>query len=332
MNKPDHGRMTRKKVNQILLLLILAVLSSTFLRGMSQSTPQAAEEPIPDAFTIGVEVNMVTVPVTVRHPEGGFVQGLSKDSFVIHEDGKPQEIILFTQEKLPVHMALVLDTSGSVRPEWGSIKNATNRFLEYLAPDDRFSITTFDEEIRLRMDWGKDTDRVDTVLTSVYCKGMTKLWDALWVVSNEVFREIEGKKAIIIMSDGLDNDSFYSFKDALRAVVQSDAAVYVVSKVEAIRQMISFYYDRLPQQELAVADAVLHRIAYETGGRVIYPNDFGKLDDVYEQVNEELRNQYTLGYISTNTTKDGSYRHISVGVAIENGSVSARPGYYAPSR
>ncbi|HSW40021.1 MAG TPA: VWA domain-containing protein, partial [Acidobacteriota bacterium] len=192
--------------------------------------------------------------------------------------------------------------------------------------------TTFAEEIRLRMDWGTNTERVDAVLSSVYCKGMTRLWDAVWIVSNEVFNGIDGKKAIIIMSDGLDNNSYYTYKDAMRAVIQSNAAVYVVSKVEALRQINSFYYNSIPQRELSVADSVLRSLAYETGGRVLYPNSFGQLDDIYKQVNEELRNQYTLGYISTNTAKDGTYRHISVGVAVENGSVSARPGYYAETR
>ena len=143
---------------------------------------------------------------------------------------------------------------------------------------------------------------------------------------------------MIIMSDGLDNESSVSYDDALKAAVHSEAAVYVVSKTEAVRQLMMFestrqgIYDNIPQQVFVQADGALRKLAYETGGRVLYPNSFGQLDNIYAQVDEELRNQYTIGYVSTNTKKDGSYRHIDVRVEAPGGAaLSARPGYYAPN-
>jgi Ca-activated chloride channel homolog len=321
--------MGRKKLYAC-LLVILSTFTAAFLWGWQEprKADQETEEQKP--FTIGVEVNMVNVPVSVRKPEGGFVKGLSQKSFQIFEDGKPQEIVFFAQEGLPTRIAIVLDSSGSVRTEWGTIKSATTRFLERLRPEDAFSLITFSSDIRLKMDWGNKTDRLDSVLTSVYCKGNTKLWDAIWVVANDVFKGVTNKKAMIIMSDGMDNESDVSLDEALKAAVRSEVAIYVVSKTEAVLRLFESHYENVPQEQFFAADQVLRKLAYETGGRVLYPNSFGELGDVYVQVDEELRNQYSIGYISTNTAKDGSYRKIGIKANAPGASVSIRPGYYAP--
>jgi len=288
-----------------------------------------------EGFKIGVEVGLVAVPVTVRKPGGGFVKGLPQSAFRIMEDGVEQEIVLFAQEGVPTRIAIVLDSSGSVRSEWGSIKFATRKFVENLKPEDQFALVTFNIETRLKMDWGRKADRLDAVLSSVYCKDNTNLWDTLWVVSNEVFKDVTEKKAMIVMTDGLDNASTVSYKEALDAAVRSEAAAYVVSKTEAVRQMILYeqssagFYRSVPAEIFVQADQALRTLAYETGGRVLYPNSFGQLDNIYAEVDEELRNQYTLGYISTNKLKDGTYRRIKVAVAAPEAVASARPGYYA---
>jgi VWFA-related protein len=326
----------RKRLNiGLLLLLSCSIFTVVFLWGRQQSDQSNAAGKDQEGFKIRVEVNTVNVPVTVRHPEGGFIKSLSQSDFRIFEDGEPQEIVNFGQEGLPTRIALVLDSSGSVVSEWGTIKYATKRFLENLKPEDQFSLTSFNTEIKLRMDWGHKTDRVDPVLTSIYCKGNTKLWDAIYVVSNDVLKGIKEKKAMIIMSDGMDNESAVSYDEALQAAVRSEAAIYVVSKTEAIRQLWmaankGSFYGGVPNEAFVQADLVLRKLAHETGGRVLYPNTFGQLDNIYAQVDEELRNQYTLGYISSNTIKDGSYRKIAVSVNAKEAVISARPGYYAP--
>ena len=315
----------------VLIFLGLAAMLS------GQQPPAQSEQDAKgqDGYKIGVEVNMVTVPITARKPEGGFLKGLPKSAFHVYEDGEPQEIAFFAQEGLPTRIAIVLDISGSVRREWGTIKYATRKFVEHLKPEDEFALVSFNTEIWLKMDWGRKIDRVDPVLSSIYCKDNTKLWDAIWVVSNQVLNSVKEKKAMIIMSDGLDNDSVVAFKEALQAAVRSEAAIYVVSKTEAVRRLMEFestnYYANIPQQVFVNADLALRQLAYETGGRVLYPNNFGQLDNIYAEVDEELRNQYTVGYISTNTMKDGSYRRIDVRVDTPGAAVSARPGYYAPN-
>jgi Ca-activated chloride channel family protein len=326
-------------------LFVLAAVVFVALRPLwsqAQSTqnppPTQQQQQEQKPFQIKAEVNLVTVPVTVRKPAGGFIKALPKSAFHITEDGDEQDVLIFEQEGLPTRIAIVLDVSGSVRSEWGTIKYATTKFIENLKGEDQFSLVAFNTQTLLKMDWGKNTDRLDEVLTSIYCKDNTNLWDTIYVVSNDVFKGIQEKKAAIIMTDGLDNNSSMSYKEALEAAVRCEAAVYVVSKTQAVRQAYiamqqgqGIYYG-IPEQEFVQADMALRKLSYETGGRVLYPNTFGQLGNIYAEVDEELRNQYTLGYISTNTAKDGSYRRIEVKVESADGVVSARPGYYAPKR
>jgi Ca-activated chloride channel homolog len=323
-----------------------AILLSAFIALMpsypQQPKPQGQDQEQPkkdqEGFKIGVEVGMVTVPITVRQREGGFMKDLPQKAFHIYEDGEEQEVLLFSQEGVPTRIAIVLDVSGSVQGEWGTIKASTRRFAENLAEADEFAIVTFNTEIRLKMDWGRKMDRIDPVLGSIYCKGETNLWDAIWVTSNDVLKGIREKKAMIIMTDGLDNNSTMSYEEALQAAEHSEAAVYVVSKTEAVKQSYRYsmaqagYYNNVPQEVFHQADLALRKLAFQTGGRVLYPNSFGQLNDIYKEVDEELRNQYTLGYISSNKFKDGTYRNIEVRVDAPGARVSARPGYYAPNQ
>ncbi len=338
--KPDFTAFKRIPFAALAFLILSpeAFVAPRLARQQTQQSQNPPSTPQQGQFKIGVEVNMVTVPVTVRKPEGGFIKGLPKSAFRVTEDGEDQEILTFSQEALPTRIAIVLDISGSVRPEWGTIKYATRKFIENLKPDDQFALVTFNTETRLKMDWGNKIDRLDDVLTSVYCKDNTNLWDTVYVVANDVFKGISEKKAMIIMSDGLDNNSSMPYKDALEAAVKSNAAIYVVSKTQAVREALindmaqAGYYTGIPEAEFIRADQALRKLAYETGGRVLYPTNFGQLGNVYAEVDDELRNQYTLGYISTNTAKDGTYRKIEVAVAEPGASVSARPGYYAPNQ
>ena len=348
MNGSTHGASSFTARNLLLVALSLLATAAAAVTASplslsrarrSQNPPnQQQQQQPPGQFKIGVEVNMVAVPVTVRKPNGGFIKELPKEAFVVKEDGVPQEILTFSQEGLPTHIAILLDISGSVNPEWGSIKFATKRFIENLKSDDQFALITFNTATRLRIDWGNKSDRLEDVLSSVYCKDNTNLWDAIYVVANDLFKGIREKKAVILMSDGLDNNSTVSYKDMLDAAIRSEAAVYVVSKTAAVRE--SYIHDMaqqgvyygIPEKEFLAADDALKKLSYETGGRVLYPTNFGQLDNIYAQVDEELRNQYTMGYMSTNTAKDGSYRRIEVSVNAPDAVISNRPGYYAPGQ
>jgi len=320
-------------------MILVAIASGVLLMGPTAPASEAEDsgEKLPERFEVTVKVNMVNVPVTVRRYEGGFVKGLPQEAFRVYENGVPQEISLFAQEGLPTHIAIVLDISGSVNNAWGTIRHATMRFVEHLHPEDRFSLYTFNTETKLRMDWGNKTDKMGEVLGSIYCDDNTKVWNTIWVISRDGFKGVEDTKAIIIMTDGMDNRSSITYNEALEAAVRSEATIYIVSKTEALRQMYLYYKRQTDDpnnyyqpEDFARADLALRNLAEKTGGRVLYPNNFGQLDDIYEEVIEELRNQYTIGYISNNPVNDGSYRDIEVRVNAPGAAVTARPGYFAP--
>jgi VWFA-related protein len=319
-----------------LLFICLSVLAATFLwsyKSNGQDKEQNKE------FVITSDVDMVNVPVTLRKSDGDFLKGVPQKAFHIFEDGEEQEIVSFAQEAVPVRIALVLDISGSVKIEWGAIKYSSKKFLANLAADDEFALLTFGVDTRLKMDWGRQFDRIDPVLGSIYCNDpSTKIWDAIWVVSTKAFKNIREKKAMIIMTDGLNNESAKTYTEALEAAIRSEAAVYVVSKTQAVRRSweaakkAGALYTGVREEDFFNANRALNELAEQTGGRVLYPNTFGQLDDVYAQVDEELKNQYSIGYMSNNEIKDGSYRHIEVRVEAPGARVSARPGYYAPDK
>ena len=308
--------------------------------------PGRAEAP-QGGHVIRAEVNLVSLPVTVRSHDGGFIKGLKKEQFHVYEDDALQEISTFAQERVPVHVVLLIDASGSVRGEWGSIKNAARRFADQLGPEDRMAVVVFNHETRLMQDWTPTPAQVSLALDKVFPKGRTFLWDAVYVACDDLLKGVQGKKAIILLSDGFDNcvsgtdihpRRCVDFPEALDVAAKSDAMLYVVSEVQALRQQMEFFAreqgrrDDIPPSAYAQADLLLKKLAFETGGKVLYPDSFGELGNVYAQVAEELKNQYSIGYVSANTLKDGSYRKVRVAVERPNVSVSTRPGYYAPRR
>lgn len=327
--------------------------------GRAQQKPGASSPPSSEAktdndsrtkkddFIIRTEVNMVNLPVTVRSHTGGFVKGLKKDLFHVYEDGVEQEISLFSQEQVPAHLVLLIDISESVRYEWGSIKNAARRFVAQLGPEDKVSVVVFNHETRLIQDWTNAAAKVSTALDSVFPKGRTFLWDALYVAADEMLRDVKGKKAIILLSDGFDNcvsgidihpKRCVDYPEGLDMAIKSGAMVYVVSEVQALRNQMEFaekengYRLGIPADAFIQVDLLLKKLAFETGGKVLYPDTFGELGNVYAQVAEELKNQYSIGYVSSNTFKDGTYRKVRVAVEKEKTTATTRPGYFAPKQ
>jgi VWFA-related protein len=359
IHKPSPGspvkveksmRSAKKAIPSGMVMVLVSLAGMLLLSAGAPTYPRASWLEIPaqqlppakkgqEPYKIGVEVNLVMVPVTVRKPGGGFVKELPKSAFHLLEDGTEQEIINFAEESTGARIAIVLDASGSVQDEWDAIKSSTLKFAETLHPLDRFALITFNTKPSLRMDWTNQPDRLGKVLASITCEDNTNLWDAITFVADKVFAGITDKKAMILMSDGLDNGSAISYEDALSKAVHCEAAIYVVSKTQAVRQAMIRAAVKSGSQNIPIravdfveADMALRKLAYQTGGRVLYPSNLEELGDVYEEVRDELSNQYLLGYVSTNPFKDGTYRRIEVSVETPDAQVSARPGYYAVSR
>ena len=247
-----------------------------------------------------------------------------------------QEISLFVQESVPVHVALLIDVSGSVENEWGSIRNAARRFAAALSPNDRLAIIAFNFQPRLILDWTADFKLADKAMGKILPKGSTALFDAIYVAFDDLFAKVDGKKAVILLTDGFDNSSQVQYESMLDLAVRSNALIYVVSETQALRDNLDYLNRKenaridINPMDFAAVDNMLKHLTWQTGGRVLYPQTFGDLGNAYTEVAEELANQYAIGYIPHNRIKDGRYRQVKVEVNRADVRLSTRPGYYAP--
>lgn len=328
-----------------LLLLSLLVTAPNQTPEPPVETPPAPvqteeDSPQDEGFRIGVAVNQVFLSVNVRGPNG-FVRDLKAEDFAVFEDGRLQRIVNFYSEKVPVKVVLLIDISGSTTPVQAEIRRAALLFAQSLGPEDQVAIITFNHQPRLILNWNNNIETIQLALESIYPRGYTVLNDALYVTFDDLLRNVEGKTAVVALTDGMDNGSSVSFNDAMELALRSDSMVYVVSTLEdfwaqaiAIRNELRKHNQMIPRdlQDDHILDMkrTLNRLAGLTGGRVLDTRMFGRLDEIYAQVAEELKNQYYLSYIPTNQNRDGTWRELDVQVARGGVAVSTRRGYYAP--
>ncbi len=316
-----------------LFLLLLGLFS-----GQPQESSQTQQD---EGFRIGVAVNQVFLSVNARSVAGGFVSGLIQEDLQVYENGVKQEILNFYSEGVPVNVVLLIDISGSTREAQGEIQRAALGFASSLSDEDRVAIITFNDAPRLILNWTNDIEKVELALGSIYAKGSTVFNDALYVTFDDLLAKVEGKKAVIALTDGIDTNSMVEPEETMNLVVRSEAMVYVVSKLEeywagAIAARMAYQArsqlvpKSLTDSFIISAKRFLERLAQQTGGAVLDTKAFSSLSDVYRQVAEELKNQYYISYIPSNILKDGKWRDIEVRARQPGVVVSTRPGYYAP--
>ncbi|RPI26289.1 MAG: VWA domain-containing protein [Acidobacteria bacterium] len=315
-----------------------------FLAGIQAEQPAPAQKP-PDkgpGYRIGVAVNQIFLPVSARSYEGGFVRGLTRDDFQILEDGVKQDIANFYAEaSLPIHVVLLLDISGSTRSVQGEIRRAALEFVRNLSPDDKVAVIVFNYQPRLILNWTNDPNKIQLSLESVYPRGNTVLHDALYVTFDDLLKGVEGRKAVILLTDGADTGSMATRDEAVRLALESEAVVYTVSKLDeywagaiAARMEYQAASQLIPEEltdEYIIANKrFLQRISEQTGGKVLDTRTYSTLTEIYKAVADELKNQYYISYIPRNILRDGSWRNLEVR-SLKSGVVAAtKPGYYAP--
>lgn len=302
---------------------------------------QAAQESEDEGFKIGVAVDQVFLSVNARSLEGGFVKSLSEEDLQVYEEGVRQQILNFYSEAVPVRVVLLIDVSGSTRESQGEIRRGALRFARSLEEEDRVAIVTFNDKPRLIVSWTNDLKKIEYALERIYAKGSTVLNDALYVTFDDLLKEVEGKSAVILLTDGMDTESMVGQDDVFELALRSDTMVYVVSKLEeywakaiAVRIELQARAQITPRsltdEFIIRAKRTLQRLAHQTGGKVLETKDFTSLTDVYAQVAEEIKNQYYISYLPVNVIKDGRWRSIEVRSTQLGVIVSTRPGYYAP--
>jgi len=317
----------------MLMRLTAAILGACLLNA------QPPEE-IP---TIKVEVNVVNVLATVRDSRGALVNSLTQDDFQILEDGSPQDIRYFSRETdLPLTLGLLVDVSASQRNLLQLERRAAEQFLDsVLRNQDLAFIISFGAEVELLQDLtssrvllskGLDQLRLSapppaptgSPVPTVYQPRGTVLFDAVYLAATERLQSEVGRKAIVLITDGVDTGSRKKLEDAIREAQKADAIIYSIYYVDPEA------YGGRGWGGFVPSNGDLKRMSEQTGGRLFEVSRRLSLDNIFRQIQEELRSQYSLGYISTNTARDGSYRRIEVRVKKKGYKVQARKGCYAP--
>jgi Ca-activated chloride channel homolog len=264
-----------------------------------------------------VQVNRVVLYATAYSKEGErhFALDLKKSDLVLEEDGKRQTIIDFYVEKRPVTLAVILDSSGSMQPAMDKVHNAASRFVDTLGNQDKALVIDFDEKVFLLQELTDDKNLLRKAITSTTALGGTALYDALYA-SFRKLRGIDGRKAIILLTDGDDTSSKFSFKRVLDEAKISDIIIFPIGMGTTVLDVDLRH--------------VLKTLAEETGGRAYFPSKVEELEGVYTEIAQELKSQYYLTYEPTNNVWDGRWRRIKLeGVSGKGLEIRTRSGYYA---
>jgi len=342
------------------------------------------------AATLSVDVKLVTLPVTVRDKHGQIVRNLTKDDFVLEEDGHPQTIRYFAQEaNLPLTLGLLVDTSMSQRSVLDQEKTASESFLNQMltAAKDQAFIIHFDREVELLQDLTSSRDKLQKALASLQTPtpdrdsgggggstpdsspggsrrmhgGGTLLYDAVFLASDELLKKQQGRKALIILSDGVDRGSKESLQSAIEAAQRADTVIYSIYFADnhqdhqpggggVGRPSVGWPGGGWPggggpgggggggrrgggqrpsHEARPDGKKILERISKETGGRLFEVSKKETVDKIYASIAEELRTQYRLGYTPDKANDAAGYHKVSLRAKDKNLAAQTRDGYYA---
>jgi VWFA-related protein len=332
------------RLRALTLILFVTVLAAGLLRlpflaarapaaptqAKPSTTPQEAQQPL------RVQVELVNLFATVRDGHKRLITDLTKDDFRIFEDGAEQKVAFFTHEtSQPITMGLLIDTSGSEQRMLPAEQEAASRFLaRVLRKGDLAMVISFDLDVDLLSDFTGDPAQLERAiqrarinapntpsivhgpLPTTGPKG-TNFYDAVYLACREKLASEAGRKALVILTDAVDNGSKVKMEEALEVAQRSDTVVHVM-----------LVYD----PAYGANEFVARKLAEETGGRMIAVRSEKKLQEAFDQISEELRSQYTLGYYPTNTNRDGHFRKLKIETTRGDLHVLARRGYYAPKK
>ena len=327
----NYGRCyNRFFMKPLIVGLMLAVLISSVALGQrgqrgqqQQKSAEVARKPADDQ-TLSVNVDLVNILFTVADRKGKFVTNLKKDDFRVFEDERPQIITNFSSETdLPLTIALLVDTSGSIRDKLQFEQRAATEFFYSTLQrgKDKAMIISFDSGVDLIQDFTDDPEKLAGAVQKIRAGGGTSLYDAIYLAVTQKLSGQPGRRVVILITDGDDNSSRISLTETLEAAQKNDVTVYSISTNS------TGYFGSKEQER---GDKTLKKFANETGGKPFFPLKIQDLASSFVDIREELRAQYQIGYRPSNGRLDGTFRKIRVDVADKRFKVRARTGYYMP--
>jgi Ca-activated chloride channel family protein len=292
---------------------------------LAASLVTSAQQP---SFRTAIDV--VSMNVTVTDSTNRYITDLEETDFEVFEDGVKQDLVLFNRSNLPVALSLLIDTSSSMDDRMTTAQDAAIGFVQKLRPTDLGEVIGFDSRAEVLQKFTNNTAALEQAIRKTVAGGSTSMNNALYI-SLKGLKQVPIKheeeirrQAIILLSDGEDTSSLVSFDDVLDLARRSETAVYAIGLMEASPAGQS--------KGFREATYALRQLTTDTGGRAFFPPDIKSLASVYGQIYDELSSQYTIGYTSKNSKRDGVWRRVVVRVGRPNVTARTKQGYFAPAK
>ena len=273
-----------------------------------------------EAPRFSIKVPTVVVRVSVTDPLDRYVVGLESRHFQVFEDRIEQPISIFSNDVDAISVGIILDTSRSMGDNMLSARTSVNRFLKQGSPQDEYLLIGFNNRTMVLQDFTTDSRNVMNEAAFAAPGGETALFDALYLGLEKIKESSNRKKALIVITDGENNASRYTFREVKEFAKESDVQIYIIGE----------------RGEQGFGRPIISEIVSLTGGRAFFPHNFKQLDYYIDLIHTELRHQYVLGYIPLNQDFDGEWREIRVELNPPEGmprlSIRAREGYYSPQQ
>jgi Ca-activated chloride channel homolog len=322
--------------------------------GAPPPVPKLKERPIQDinpGEVISVDTTEVLLPVTVRDSQGRLVNNLTRGDFRVFEDSSEQPLSDIALRQVPVDAVLMVDASSSVASNLDDFRRAAEGFADRLDKEDRLSLIKFDDRVELLQDWTQSRFQFHRALNRIEPGMFTRFNDALMLAARDQFAKGKSRRAIIVLSDGIDSGrGTATLEAAAQMLLKSQVTVYIVSNTEISRaskraeldnllagpdntvRFNQLHIDDLKEglRVLDVSEQRLEQLAEVTGGRLYKPKSFDALDGIYAEVADELRHQYAIYYTPLNKTRDGGFRKTRVEMTNPSYEATTRVGYFAP--
>src|SRR5688572_24328102 len=308
------------KYSPLLILLLATALAAPVVIRAQQGT-----------FRSAIDVVSMNVTVTdTSNSTARYVTDLTEKDFEIFEDGVKQDLTLFNRSNLPVALSLLIDTSSSMEDRMLTAQEAAIGFVRKLRPTDLGEVIGFDSRAEVLQKFTNNPGELEQAIRKTIAGGSTSLNNAIYISLKGLKRipvrqedEVR-RQAIILLSDGEDTSSLVTFDDVLDLARRSETAIYAIGLMQ----------DAPGGQSKGFREATyaLRQLTTDTGGRAFFPADVKSLASVYGQIYDELSSQYTIGYTSKNSKRDGAWRRLVVRVARPNLTARTKQGYFAPTR
>jgi VWFA-related protein len=319
----------RTRAERAVLILFFWSTSSVAsdVRMKALHSPAVGVPPAATAPNIRADASLVLIPVHVTTADGMPVTNLTKDRFQLFEDHRQQQITYFAKEDAPISIGILLDVSGSMRNKMQRSSEAAAAFFKTANPEDEFFLIEFSDRAKLRVPFTNNPAEVYRRVTRANAFGRTALLDAIHLASIEMKNARNSRKAVLIISDGADNRSRYTPRQAMTDVLESGMQMYAIGIFDEddIRQK------RSPEEEKG--PDLLEELAEETGGQHHRVDNLDQLASVATLISTQMHNQYLLGYSPVNAERDGKYHRVNVKINSVDAArmrTYSRRGYYAP--